>query len=131
MMQAPNIELMLDSLYKMHTLVQESWSKLHEDVSARYKAKTNVLACSSSIWDYVLVSHQRGPSTKVSANWVGSRGTVQELSDIAFGMEHLLAGKTGNVHFTRIKFNDDSQVGWLIPVRDPTDFQTGFGLHNP
>lgn len=121
-MQALELEPLLEALDDMHKNVNAVLSESRKKAVERHNRKTHIRACNPSVGDYVVVSRDCGPRTKMFANWVGPRRIVRILSYFTFKVEHLLTEETSDVHVTRIRPYVDALVGTPVQMKEIAEF---------
>lgn len=117
-MQTLNIDMLNDSLDKMHKEVNETLSDSRKKAIERHNARTHVYPWNVIVGDYVVVARHRGAKTKM----VGTRRVTQVLSDFTLEVEHLFTEEKDGVHISRVRPYADSQVGKPVKMQEIAEY---------
>ena len=113
----------MESLDNMHKSVRGTLSNSRKEAVDRHNKRTGVLSCNLSVGDYVVVvARNRGPRTKLSANWVGPHRIVQARSDYVFRVQHLITQETEDTHVSRINRYAAALIGTSVQMEEIAEF---------
>ena len=106
----------------MHKEVSHLLAESRQEAVARHNRHTGVYPCNPTVGDFVVVARNRGPRTKMSANWVGPRRVVQVLSGFTVRFEHLLTNETEDIHISRVKPYTDSAIDTPVQMKEIAEY---------
>eukprot|EP00173_Palmaria_palmata_P005036 Plantae.Rhodophyta-Palmaria_palmata.ctg8107.p1 GENE.Plantae.Rhodophyta-Palmaria_palmata.ctg8107~~Plantae.Rhodophyta-Palmaria_palmata.ctg8107.p1 ORF type:complete len:120 (-),score=5.53 Plantae.Rhodophyta-Palmaria_palmata.ctg8107:635-994(-) len=102
-LQKDSIASAVSEVAEMHKEVGVKQTAARQSKIRAHNRKTNVKPCNFIEGDFVIGGVRVGQHTsKLALRWTGPHRVVKVLSDYVFVLEHLLTGRTVDVHGTRI-----------------------------
>lgn len=118
-LQKDSISSAVAAVAEMHKEVGMKQTAARQSKIRAHNGKTNVKPCNFIEGDFVLRGVRVGQHrSKLALGWTGPYRVVKVLSDYVFVLEHLLTGRTVDVHGTRIILFRNSFFGETQEMKD-------------
>lgn len=124
--QLVKIEQLHRAIDEMHKEVADASKKARESSVRSHNRKTGIQPVNFGVGDYVLkglLRRELGPKT--SLRWVGPFQVVDCHDNYIFRIQHLLSGKSEDVHGRRLKFFKNSSFNVDEEMQEHLEYQDG------